>query len=79
MDASGKCTVCPKNCSWNLHENTRHRYGIEEKTYNDLKAKYDTALKGKFEVETIINGMEKEMQQLNDVVYDMIDEARIIV
>ena len=81
MDARGNCSVCPKKCSWQLHESTRYRYDIEvvvvEKTYDVMKARYESALIGKAAVENIIAAMEKEMQQLNDVVYDMIDEARV--
>ena len=79
MNASGNCTVCPKQCSWQLHHNTPYRYDIVEeeveKTYENLKAKYENAVKGKTRVESMIASMESEMQQLNDIVYGMIEEA----
>ena len=81
IDSEGNCTVCPKKCTWQIHENTPYRYDIQEvmveKTYGNLKAKYESALQGKSNKEGIIHAMEAEMQQLNVVVFDMIDEARM--
>lgn len=81
MDASGNCNVCPQKCSWQSHISTPYHYKIEEvkveKTYDALKAKYESALQRKSVVETVITGIEKEMQQLNDDVYNMIEEARL--
>lgn len=53
MDARDICTVCPKKCPRNMQVNTQYRYDIEEVmveiTNDNLKAKCDTALKGKSE------------------------------
>lgn len=80
MDSNGNCRICPGKCIWNQHYNTPYKYEIElveiEKTYEDLKKKYQCAEEGKNQVESLIKQIEDELQELTDTVYHMIDEAR---
>ena len=81
MDANGKCTVCPGQCSWNVHDNTAYYYDIEEvkveKTHDAQKATYEAAIEGKSVMQSIIDKREKELNALNIIVNGMINEVRL--
>eukprot|EP00731_Ephydatia_muelleri_P027170 Em0019g43a len=83
MNSNGTCNVCPGRCSWKEHFNTPYRYEIYtvevERTSEDLKARYETAVGGKTQLEKLIAGMEKEMQTLVEIVHGMMDDARMSI
>lgn len=68
--SSGHCTVCPKKCHWTKHQNLPYIlewYTEEqEKTLDDLKAKYDEANKGKLDKEKIMQGLLQDLDQGNE-------------
>ena len=68
--SSGHCTVCPKKCHWTKHQNLPYIlewYTEEqEKTLDDLKAKYDEANKGKLDKEKIMQGLLQDLNQSNE-------------
>ena len=57
------CTVCPRRCSWRHHFNNSFRIELyqetETMTYDNLKARYDSAMARKSQVEAAINESEK--------------------
>ena len=67
------CKVCPKNCSWRDHVCTSYRFEtyqeMETRTIDQLKAKYDSAMTIKDEVETVMMKMEKELEEVHRVSY----------
>lgn len=58
MDGGGienaKCRLCPKGCFWQNHVNNPYRFELykesEERTSEELRKKYKTALEGKNKV-----------------------------
>ena len=74
------CKVCPQKCSWEVHVNNPYRFELyqeqENRTIDDLKAKYDSAMTNKSQVEAVIETMKKELEQLNRAVLDLINQAR---
>eukprot|EP00438_Fugacium_kawagutii_P018306 Skav212455 [mRNA] locus=scaffold385:113825:115393:+ [translate_table: standard] len=72
MDKNGFCTQCPKKCHWSKHQNLPYilewYMEVQEKTLDDLKAKYDEANKGKLDKEKIMNGLLADMQKSHQVV-----------
>ena len=79
MDETGHCKVCPGRCSWEKHENTPSRYDTKtvqvEKTYDTQKAIYDKAVDKKTAMQVIIEEKERELEELNKLVYDMMKET----
>lgn len=77
--SSATCTVCPGSCFWDKHVNNQYRFDIyqemETRTSEDLKKRFHEAKKGKQLVETMINKMEDEMQNIFGAVTDNILEA----
>ena len=80
MDNNGNCTVCIGRCCWQLHDNTNYRHDIEvvtvEKIYDHQKGLYEAALAKKSVMQCLIDTKEKQLRDLNEVVYGMIDEMR---
>ena len=65
MNRNGTCNTCPGRCSWKQHFNTPYRYEAfeeeVERTFEDLKVRYEIAVGSKSKTEAFIAGMEKEM------------------
>ncbi|MEK0194028.1 GTPase [Microcoleus anatoxicus] len=74
------CTVCPGKCSWRLHRNRPYRIEdyeeTETRTVDDLKKRYNIAVSGKNQVESIINELNKELQAVCEDVFRMIQLAQ---
>lgn len=75
-----RCGICPKNCSWELHKNYAYRIELypdtETRTSDDLKARYESALNNKSQVEGVIKKMEKELNDMNVAVLHMIAQVK---
>ncbi len=79
MDNNGYCTVCANKCHWTSHSNTPFRYVnktiIENKTSQELKQKYDKAIKGKTRVQSMIKGIENTLAETAEDVFQMIQQV----
>ena len=77
---SAECGVCPSNCSWRVHVNNPYRFelyeGMETRTSDELKKRYESALSNKEQVEGVIVEMKKELDAMNMAVLRKIDQAR---
>lgn len=77
---NGKCTVCPGKCSYDVHTNNQFRIVAYEqkvqKSYNDMKKKFDSAKEGKSTKESILRGTNANVLAIKDKVVAMLDEVR---
>ena len=77
---SARCTVCPGNCPWSQHINATYRfetyYEIETQTSDDLKKNLFEAIEGKSQIESMIAGIEEELEMLRGVIVGMVSEAK---
>ena len=84
MDGRGitdaSCRVCPQNCFWQNHVNNPYRFEIyteeEEKTSDDLKQKYQTAMQGKNKVEDMVNQINCYLLTVEDDVISKVSEVQ---
>ena len=74
------CKVCPKKCSWKEHVNNPYKFEIyqemETRTSDELKAKYDSAMSDKDQVETVMKKMMTELEDMDRAVLMKIEQAR---
>ena len=77
---NASCVVCPKKCRWDEHFNTPFKYEcyqVEEvRTYEDLKARYDTAMSGKTKKEAIIARLRDEIEKCQNDLLSVIKEVK---
>ncbi|XP_068196038.1 uncharacterized protein [Antennarius striatus] len=83
MDRNGLCTECPGKCVWNLHFNQKYKWEYEEvkekQTVKDLKEKYLKATEAKMPVETLINRLHAEYDNVQtEVVQLMMKSAKCL-
>ncbi|XP_041349194.1 twitchin-like [Gigantopelta aegis] len=66
----GVCKVCPKNCSWELHRNNDYRIQVKtvtvEKTYQQMKTKYEFAAKERVSKQKILQSIKRKFVNLKD-------------
>ena len=78
-DENTTCEVCPGECAWQQHRNMPCRLELQRKTvtkqYSDLKERYDKAVEGKTQAESMITNMEKEIQDLFNKILQNIQKA----
>ena len=74
------CVICPKKCRWDEHFNTPYKweyYQVEEvRTFEDLKARYDTAMSGKVEKEAIIVSLREGIEICQNETLTIIKEVK---
>ncbi|XP_054876576.1 uncharacterized protein LOC129351652 [Poeciliopsis prolifica] len=79
MDNSGKCTVCPGKCIWNVHFNQKYRWEYiqvkEKTTVQELKSKYENAAKQKLTTEQLIERQEEEIAHLQEIMLSLMDQS----
>jgi len=80
MNKSGYCNVCPQKCHWEKHTNTPYYFEYydeqEQRTYDDLKRKYETAKSDKNKSQSMIASSEQILTQLQAKVYSLLDLIR---
>ena len=80
---NGYCTACPQKCHWQSHSNTPHYFEYydeyEDRTYDDLKKRYETAKSSKNKTRSMIVANEQILMQLQAEVYSLLDEVRFSV
>ena len=78
LDAT--CSECPNQCSWKDHVNRSYRieqYNEQETRLSDeLKARYESAMTRKCQVESVIKEMEEELKEMNREVLQKTEEAK---
>lgn len=78
-DENTTCEVCPGECAWQQHRNMPCRLELQRKKvtkqYSDLKEKYDKAVEGKTQAESMITNMEKEIKDLFNKILQNIQKA----
>ena len=78
--ADASCTVCPQNCFWQNHVNNPYHFKIyqedEVKTSQELKDKYQTALKGKDAVENMVKQINCFLLAVEDDVITKVGEVQ---
>ena len=79
----GYCTACPQKCHWQSHSNTPYYFEYydenEDRTYDDLKKRYETAKSGKNKTQSMIVANEQILMQLQAEVYSLLDEVRFSI
>ena len=66
----GSCTVCPKRCRWHRHVNNPWRFEVtevtEERTYDELKQRYDEATQAKSRVQVMVANIQAKIRSTYD-------------
>ncbi|XP_035526197.1 LOW QUALITY PROTEIN: stonustoxin subunit beta-like [Morone saxatilis] len=79
MDMTGRCTVCPGKCIWNVHFNQTYSWEYvqvkEKKTLQELKEKYENATKEKMTVQELIERQEEEIVHLQEMIVSLMDQS----
>ena len=77
------CTVCKLKCHWSSHVNNPFWFEAQEvtveKTYDDLKKRYEAALSGKSSKENIVSMIRAEIAASYQEVFLMIRQAQQIL
>ena len=80
MNRKGYCNVCPQKCHWQNHSNTPYYFEyydeIEERTYDDLKKRYETAQSDKNKSQSMIASNESILTLLQAKVFSLVDLIR---
>ncbi|XP_028283137.1 uncharacterized protein LOC114449572 [Parambassis ranga] len=79
MDRTGKCTVCPGKCNWNVHFNQTYRWEYvqvkQKQTLQDIKSKYEKATKEKMTTQELIKRQEEAIVHLQDMMVSLMDQS----
>ena len=80
MGSNGNCTVCTMHCHWSQHKNLpyviRYRTETVTRTSDDLKKKYDKAVSGKTQVQSMIENLDQYLVNVHTTVMGMIVKAQ---
>ena len=74
------CRVCPQKCTWKIHKNTPYKYVLYQEqvtqTLEEIKARHESAVTGKLEVEGMIDKIKDRMAEIDVEVDMMINQVR---
>jgi hypothetical protein len=77
---NGSCTVCPNKCDWSVHKNNSFRFETYpvtvNKTYDEIKEKYEIAQKEEKKQRTVIGKVSVAFSSLGNKVMKMISDVR---
>lgn len=77
---NGSCTVCPNKCVWSMHNNNSYRFETYpvtvEKTYDELKQKYEIAQKEEKKQRSVIGKVSGAFSSLGNKVMKMVGDVR---
>ena len=78
---TGKCTVCPAQCYWNIHKNLPHKYIINRvevtKTAADLKARYEVAMGKKLNAQQLLENVLDDFEEKQTKVVILMETVRL--
>lgn len=76
----GSCTVCPKRCRWNRHVNNPWWFEvieeIEERTYDELKQRFDEATQAKSRVQVMVANIQAKIRSTYDETMGLVVKAQ---
>ncbi|XP_067248686.1 uncharacterized protein [Chanodichthys erythropterus] len=76
----GKCRICPGKCAWNVHFNQEYKWEYvpekKKETYQDLKKRFEDAHGQVMSKEKIFEELEKELEEVQDIVTGLIKESQ---
>jgi hypothetical protein len=77
---NGSCTVCQNKCVWSMHNNNSYRFETYpvtvEKTYDELKQKYEIAQKEEKKQRSVIGKVRGAFTSLGNKVMKMVSDVR---
>ena len=77
--STGRCKVCPKNCDWTFHKNTKYQITYDtiqvQRTYADMKKRYEEATQQTVSVEQLIQNMKNAVNAKLSMLKDMMDNV----
>ena len=78
--SNGICRKCPNNCHWSEHVNDAYRfetkYETVEKEYGDIRKRYNIAVEGLTEAESVLKQVEEEFKNTNRIVLNFVAEMQ---
>ena len=78
--AKASCKECKRHCFWKDHVNMPYQYKIKrievEKTYEDVKKKYEEALGKQATKREVINKIQQESDAISDKIQRNVNEIR---
>ena len=76
----GLCTVCPKRCRWYRHVSNPWRFEVtevtEERTYDELKQRYDEATQAKSRVQVMVANIKAKIRSTYDQTMSLLVQAQ---
>ena len=79
FNKDGQCTVCPSECHHRMHVNQPFYYEPEqrkeERTYEDLKMRYDDATSKYTQSELVVHGLDNEVKRVKEDVLARVKQA----
>ena len=76
----GYCTSCPGHCHWQCHSNTPYYFEYydvnEDRTYDDLKHRYEVAKSSKNQCQSMIDTNGAILMQLQQQLFSLLDQTR---
>ena len=77
---SAQCGVCPGHCHWRNHYNKNYRIITVKKkvtkTSNDLKNKYNSAIEGKTEVQSMVDNIAVALDYVHDQILQRVQKTQ---
>ncbi|GAA6229476.1 uncharacterized protein LOC108882446 [Lates japonicus] len=79
MGSNGYCTECPSKCHWSVHFNMKYKFEFrevkEKRTVKELKEKYLKASQAKRPVQTLIDKLKAEYDDVQNEVVKLMEKS----
>lgn len=76
---TGKCTVCPGNCYWDIHKNNDYIFKMErvevKVTTAGMKKKYEEALGKQLSDKKYIESMTNDLKEMSKKILEMLEDS----